>query len=782
MWLNSLLAEVHRRSVWQVMGSYAVVAWIVLQLAETLEGLIGLPLWFGPTIVVVVLAGFPILLLTTLTQGGWRGKKVYEAGFVDSAEGGDPTLSTWRRLENNPVKAALGQVFTWRNAVVGGGLMAVLLVIGSAGYSGLRSAGIGPLGSLVAKDVFETNENLILAEFEDRTSDGTLGETVTSLLRIDLSQSTSVHILNRGEISPALLRMQLEPTTPLTHDVAMELAQREGIKAVVSGEVLPLGPGAVVSAQLVAASSGEILVALRETARTIDAVPDAVDRLSAQMRERIGDPLRNIQGDPPLGEVTTGSIEALRKYVQAEWALDMGDVGTAEALVKEAIALDSTFSMAYRKLGVILSNEARDEEEAKEAFTKAYEGRDRLPDRERLLAEAAYHTYVSRDLDAAVQAYEGVLAIYPTDGIAGNNLAVLYGETDQAEKAADLYLAAIERGRAPAVSYTNAAFTLFGLGRADSAAAIITRFRESEPGHPQAVQYSAALASARFEYDEAEAQVRQLLAMEEPNPRMTMWAEAELANYAMIRGRVREGVERILRAYGMQKNAGTHFIEFPEPLFEAYGRATIQLHFLQDPEGAVPLLDRALDSPEAAELPSQDDAFLELAALYAQAGRPDGARVLMDRFRQAAQAEGELDDDQKAGLLFAEAAIALAEGATQEAVSLYREGRALVPKCYLCGLPELGEAMEAAAMPDSAVAVYEEYLGAKTLFRSQQDNTRLHRALLGLGRSHEDLGRPERAGDYYQWLLDLWSDADPALASRVDELEGKLVALGRLTS
>ncbi len=777
MWLGSLIGGIHRRSVWQVMASYAVVAFVILQLAETLEGLIGLPLWFGPTIVVVVLLGFPVLLVTTLTQGGWRKMGSVGSPFYDSAEGGDASLSSWESLDSSPVRDALRRVFTWRNAVAGGVVMALLLVIGTAGYSGLRSAGIGPLGSLVAKGVFESNESVILSEFEDRTTDGTLGETVTALFRIDLSQSTSVRLLARAELSQGLVRMQRDPNDPVTYDVAMELAQREGIKAVVVGEVLPLGPGAVVSASLLAASSGETLVSLKETARTIDAVPDAVDRLSAQLRERIGESLRSIAADPPLGEVTTGSLEALRKYVQAEWAVDMGDISTAEALVKEAITLDSTFSMAYRKLGVILSNDERSEEEARAAFTKAYEGRERLTDREQLLAEAAYHTYVSEDLDSAILSYEGVLALYPTDGIAGNNLAVLYGEKNEPEKAAALYIRAIERGRAAAVSYTNAVFTLFDIGQADSAAAILAIFRDEYPAHPQAAQYSAALASARFEYETAEGLVQGLMEAQQGNPRWQMWGEAELASYAMVRGKLNEGVDRVLRAHDLQDEAGTRFVEMPKPIFEATGTATLQLHFLQDPPGAVHTLDQALSTSELKDQPPETQAHLEFASLYAQAGRTDRARERLGAYRAEVPSEIQAREGHRSDLQSVEAAIALADGDPEEAVRLYREARALNPYCEFCGLPEMGEAFEAAAMPDSAVATYEGYLEIDALFRSQTDNVKLHRVLLGLGRSYEVLGQPDRAAEYYRWLLGLWTDADPGLQPRVEDLQAKLRAL-----
>ncbi|MGW8266041.1 MAG: tetratricopeptide repeat protein [Longimicrobiales bacterium] len=775
MRLGNLIGELHRRSVFQVVGSYAVVAWIILQLAETLEGLIGLPLWFGPAIVVVVLLGFPVFLITALTQGGDRRSS---EEVPRGEEEGDWSISHWRHLERRPVLDALGYVFTWRNALVGGAVMAVLLALGAAGYSGLRSAGIGPLGSLVAKGVFESNERLILSDFENRTDDGTLGETVTSLFRIDLSQSASVRLLDRTELIQALPRMQLDPNAAVTFDVALELAEREGVKAVVAGEVLPLGPGAVVSARLVAAPSGETLWAMRETARTIDAVPDAVDRLSAQMRVRIGESLRSIQGDPPLEEVTTGSIEALRKYVQSEWAMEMGDTETAEGLIKEAIALDSTFAMAHRKLGVLLSNESRNPEEAREAFTRAFEERDRLSDRERYLAEAAYHTYVTEDLDAAVEAYERVLSVYPSDGIAANNLAVLYGERQELDKAAGLYLAAIERGRAPVIAYTNAAFTLFRLGKVDSASAVLDQLRGMYPEHPQAMQYAAAFASARFDYARAEGLVRDLVETHPENARMRVWGEAELASYALVRGKLNEGVERMLRAYGLQNEGGGRFTELRRVVFEALNTATVQRYLLEDPAGAASILEQAVSSEAFRALPPEERGWPELASLFASAGRPDRAREALEVFLREVPDGASKGTDQKGAVRAAEAAAALAEGRVEESLGLYREARSLAAECDLCWLPEMGEAFEAAALPDSAMATYEGYLRAPVLFRSQDDDVNLHRVLLGLGRSHEGLGETELAIRYYRRLLDLWSEADPGMQPRVERLRRRVEGLG----
>lgn len=274
--ITGILGEIHRRSVWQVLGSYVVGAWIVLQFAETLSGLIGLPLWFGPAIILLVLLGFPLIVVTSVVQGGRRpaaGEDAGPSGAGGTAptEAGDVSDTAGSGEPRSPSDAAppvgdgwARSLFTWRNAAIAGGTALVLLGAGTVGWSGLRAAGIGPMGTLMAKGVLDTQERLVLADFDDRTDDRALGETVTALFRIDLSQSPTVTLLEPAQLEPALSRMQRDAAEPFTADVALELARREGIKAVLTGEVLPLGSGVVLSVRLMAAAGGETLTAMRE--------------------------------------------------------------------------------------------------------------------------------------------------------------------------------------------------------------------------------------------------------------------------------------------------------------------------------------------------------------------------------------------------------------------------------------------------------------------------------------------------------------------------------------
>lgn len=60
--LTRFLEELKRRRVWQAAAGYAVVAWVLLQLAETTFEPLHFPDWMWTAWVVLVIAGFPVVL------------------------------------------------------------------------------------------------------------------------------------------------------------------------------------------------------------------------------------------------------------------------------------------------------------------------------------------------------------------------------------------------------------------------------------------------------------------------------------------------------------------------------------------------------------------------------------------------------------------------------------------------------------------------------------------------------------------------------------------------
>jgi tetratricopeptide (TPR) repeat protein len=197
----------------------------------------------------------------------------------------------------------------------------------------------------------------------------------------------------------------------------------------------------------------------------------------------MGESLGSIRASAPLERATTTSLEALRKYTQALAAIDTGDQDLGEALLEEAVEIDSTFAMAWRKLAV-LHNTLGDDANAREAATRAYELRDLLTDRERYITIGTYHFQVTNDTDAGITAYRSLLDQYPNDTWALNNLALLYYDQGNMDGAMQLLGRAIQLDPYSPNAYINLAGGLHWLGVRDSAHAVIDLLQDNVPGQP----------------------------------------------------------------------------------------------------------------------------------------------------------------------------------------------------------------------------------------------------------------------------------------------------------
>ena len=176
-------------------------------------------------------------------------------------------------------------------------------------------------------------------------------------------------------------------------------------------------------------------------------------------------------------------------FAQAERANDRGDRDGAIGLLERAIAQDSNFAMAHRRLGVMLRNVGRDTARQTAAFSRAYSLRDRVSARERYQAEATYHSSVTRDTAKAIAAYRAVLDQYPDDRVAGNNLGLIYRQQGKNAEALTTYRSVIRFGNASSTTYINALNVVIELEPLDSAGRLIDAFNAAYPENPDAMRF-----------------------------------------------------------------------------------------------------------------------------------------------------------------------------------------------------------------------------------------------------------------------------------------------------
>ena len=112
--------------------------------------------------------------------------------------------------------------------------------------------------------------------------DSSLSHVVTEAVRTNLGQSKVVSIMPPTAIAAALAAHAAPASIAVDLALAREIAQREGVKAIVAGDVTPLGTGYVVSIRLVSADSGASspLIEKRWTARASCSTRSTISRAS----------------------------------------------------------------------------------------------------------------------------------------------------------------------------------------------------------------------------------------------------------------------------------------------------------------------------------------------------------------------------------------------------------------------------------------------------------------------------------------------------------------------
>ncbi len=776
-----LVREIHRRSIWQVLGIYGVGAWIAYQVVLGLVEGLGLPGWVPPLAIVLFVIGLPIVLATAFVQEGLPGgggvapsaerspaveapdeaRRVETAASdVASAASAPPSAEPASRDARS---AGLRHTLTWNRSITAGVLAFALLGLGVTGFMGMRALGIGPVGSLVAKGELDVRDPILVADFRSMTGDSVLARVVAEAFRVDLSQSRYVGLVDRSQVRDGLQRMDRPDSTQLTGDVARELAVRLGLKAMVEGEVSAAGGAYLITATLATPDSGRVLASFRETAKDSTDLLPAVDRLTGQLRERIGESLRTIRANPPLTQVTTRSLPALRKYIEARRELDLGHRERSVALFREALQLDPDFANAHRSLAVLFSNAGQQRDSMLYHAREAVRQEDHLTESERHHARGLLALVTGKREDARRE-FEDLLAIDSSDGAALINLSLVYGDQKNYRAAETLNRRALELDPSVArTAYWNIFNNRLDQGRIEAADSTIAEAGGRVP--ERQTSYSHWLiALARGDFEAADSMVT-AHESDEPDPFLRGVTEA-------ARGRL----QRARSAWSSDVPPGQCGYDC---LFASY----LDLWVRGDREAAVRQAEDLLASPGMDSVDVSDRPYPQIALVLATAGKPQEAGRLIGRFEQ----EGipDLEFYQQPLLLSARGFIELANGNGSEAVTLLRRAQQLAI-CQACLGALRGIVFEGASMPDSALAAYEAYIDTGWADRYQFGQNAIPNDPFFLVFSHEhaarlaeQLGDADRARLHWARVAELWKDADPELQPRVQEARRNVERLGR---
>jgi tetratricopeptide (TPR) repeat protein len=743
-------AAIRRAHPGRVAVLFAAASVLVLALVWLVVQRAGLPDWVFSGAVVLLAIGLPIMLVTSRHE---RRRALARTTLV--GPGAEAGLARW---------------LTWRKALMGGLLAFVGLGAVATAYTAMRLLGIGPIGTLVASGVLKEREQLLLADFENRSADTTLGPSLTEAMRVDLSQSPTIRLMDQQSVREALQLMQRPNAGALTSDLAREVAERRGIKGVVTGLIDPVGSGYLLSASLVSAADGRALAAVRETAENAAGLLKAIDRLSGKLRERIGESLVTIRANPPLEQVTTGSLVALRKYSEAIRVSDGGHQDEAIPLLQEAVALDTGFAMAYRKLSVVLNNLGGATSEAAAAATRAYGHRDRLPELERDLAVANYHSTVDYNPAKVVSAYRSALAIDPDNTTALNNLALAMNNARQWAEAETLASRAVRVGMAP-FYFDNLIDAQAGLGHLEDVRATIEQEAKATPPSTIVNWHRAGLAAIERDYAASERYLRELKRQAQGSPSLEAFATEMLARASERSGKIAEASRYINEEMALNEERGLP----QEYIATATALAEFEVTYRNKPAAAAAILSAALAKHPLDSIAPLDRPLPRLAWAYAEAGKVDVAKRLMRQF------ESEVPEGMRRSMWFRhwpEGHIALAEGRHADAITAFRALHDEFGSCNVCGLYELAVVYDSMHQADSAIAYYDRAVTVPAITgRLLGDGPTLAPSLKRLGELYEAKGDRKKAAEYYGRFVDLWKDADLELQPGVKEVRGRLARL-----
>jgi DNA-binding winged helix-turn-helix (wHTH) protein/tetratricopeptide (TPR) repeat protein len=358
-----------------------------------------------------------------------------------------------------------------------------------------------------ATAAFTDRDSVLIADFDNTTGDEVFDGTLRQAMAVQLGQSPFVNVFSEERVRETLRYMGRSPDDRVTRDLAREIAQRQGVTALLAGSISSLGRHYVINLEAVNAATGETLVREQVEAESREKVLVRLGEAAARLREKLGESLGSIEKfAAPIEQATTPSLEAFKAYDLGRRRHFSGQHFEAIPLYRRAVEVDPNFAIAHAALGITYGT-AQEFDLAAQSSQRAFDLRERVTERERFYISARYYMDVLHDGDRAIETLEMWKQTYPRDFVPRTNLGARYGAIGQHERAVEEAREGVRLNPDAGVAYVSLAHTAICLGRYQDARAALEQAsaRKLEPPSGRYLLYGMAFLDG-----DAEAMQRQV--------------------------------------------------------------------------------------------------------------------------------------------------------------------------------------------------------------------------------------------------------------------------------
>jgi DNA-binding winged helix-turn-helix (wHTH) protein/tetratricopeptide (TPR) repeat protein len=590
-------------------------------------------------------------------------------------------------------------------------------------------------------------DTIVLADFDNKTGDGVFDDTLKQGLSVQLEQSPFLELVSDNKVNQTLKMMGRPAGDRLTPEVAREVCQRTGSKAMLTGSIAGLGSQYVIGLKAVNCDTGDVLAGAQEQAAGKEAVLKSLDAAAVSLRSKLGESLSSVQKyETPVADATTSSLEALKAYSLGQKTRFAKGETAALPFFKRAVELDPKFALAYRAMAVAYS-EVSEIGRAAEYSRKAHDLREKVSERERFSIDGFYYLIATGELEKAAQTYELWKQTYPRDFIPYGNLGYIYVSLGNYEKALEESREALRLEPNNVVSYLNVGGGYTSLNRLDEAEVV---YKQAEERRLE----SETLLLGRY----------QLAFLKGDAPKM-----AQLASAAMGK----PGTEDLLLAaqadtegwYGKLKNAhelSRRAMDSAEHNDAKESAASYQAAAaLREVESGNREQARA-DANAALKLAPNRDVRVVAALALARAGDTTAAERLVAELDKTYSLDTQV---QRYWLPTIRAAVALERKDPNRAIEVLKDVSTIELgqptsnlAIFLCPAYIRGEAYLTRHDGNAAAVEFQKFIDHRGLVVNFPWGAL---ARLGLARAYAMQGDTTKAKAAYQDFLTLWKDVDP---------------------